>query len=343
MSYENLTITISDGKKWDEYTASNPKAGFYHLYGWANAIRETFGFKAVYLEARRGEKICGVLPLVLVNTFLGRHMSSIPIGVYAGVVADDEPAEQALVARAIELTKENKCAYLELRNIRKMDGSLPTKTLYSTFIRDLPSTKEECLERMPRKARASARHAIDNGLTYRMGLGQLEECYDIYAVNQRYLGSPVAPRQWFSRLIEIFKDRSDILTVRLRGKCVASVLTFFYGDTVLPFYGGCLPECIKLEPNNYMYLALQEDGVQKGFKRFDFGRSREGSGAYNFKINQGFEPTQLYYQYYLNTARDIPDVSPSNKSFSAIKTLWRHLPLPLTKWFGPKIFKFVIP
>lgn len=92
-----------------------------------------------------------------------------------------------------------------------------------------------------------------------------------------------------------------------------------------------------------MYLKLQEYGVEKGYKLFDFGRSRKDAGTYHFKINQGFEPMQLYYQYYLHKAKRIPEISPSNKSFNLAKKIWSHLPLCITKFLGPKVFKYVMP
>ncbi|MFA5085686.1 MAG: FemAB family XrtA/PEP-CTERM system-associated protein [Candidatus Omnitrophota bacterium] len=340
---DGIGVNISDGKRWDEYVLNHPRSFFYHLHGWGEALEDVFGFKKLYVELISGGKIRGVLPLVLVDTFFNRYIASIPIGVYAGALADTDSAELALIEKAAELTKEYKCSYLELRNMRKVGDVMPSKELYATFIKELPNTKRECLERLPRKARSAARHAIDSGLQYNMGFGQLKECYDIYAVNQRSLGSPVVSAKWFEKLAEVFKDRMDILTVRYHGRCIASVLTFFYKDTVLPFYGGCMPESFKLEPNNYMYLKLQEHGVEKGLKYFDFGRSRRDSGSYRFKINQGFEPVPLHYQYYLNRSRNIPYIDPSNGYFDTAKMVWKRLPVSFTKWLGPKIFKFVVP
>jgi len=340
---DNMKITLSDGTGWDEYVVRHPGSFFYHLYGWGRAIEEVFGFKKLYLEAQDGAVIRGVLPLVLVETILGRKLVSIPIGVYAGAIADDEPTAGALIKRAIALSQEHGCDYLELRNMARAGDDLPSKELYVTFIKPLPVRAEECLERIPRKARAEIRHAIDKGLTYETGLRYLEECYRIYAINQRYLGSPVVSKKWFVKLAEVFKDTTDILVVKAGGRCIAAVLTFFCKDTVLPFYGGVLPGCERYSPSNFMYLKLQEYGVAKGCKYFDFGRSRKGAGSYHFKMHQGFEPIQLYYQYYLNKAKAIPDISPSNKGFDAAKYVWRHLPLPLTNALGPAIFKYVMP
>ncbi len=342
MDFDN--IAISNGKGWDKYILNHPRSFFYHLFSWKKAFEDVFGFKTFYLEAKRNEKICGVLPLVLVETFFEKKLVSIPIGVYAGVLSDDDIVKEKLVNKAIDLTKELGCSYLELRYTEKAHNNLLYKDLYATFIKELPQKPEECLSRMPRKARAAARHAVDNGLSYSVGLEYLDECYRIYAINQKSLGSPVVSKKWFEKLAIVFKDNTTILVVRNRKRrIIASVLTFFYKDTVLPFYGGCMPEALKLNTNNYMYLKLQEYSIEKGYRIFDFGRSRTNSGSYSFKVNQGFKPTSLYYGYYLNIAKRIPDISPSNKSFELARRFWKRLPLTLANWLGPRVFKYIIP
>jgi FemAB-related protein (PEP-CTERM system-associated) len=338
-----ITVEISDGSGWDQYVMGHPRSSFYHLYGWGLAMEEVFGLKRYYLAARRNSSICGILPLVLVNAPPARKLVSVPIGVYAGPIADEHDTVDILVKEAGALTRNLGCDYLELRNMDKVDPALPSKELYVTFIKPLPLNKEECLERMPRKARAEARRASEKGLTYETGPGHLDVCYELYAINQRALGSPVVSKRWFKALERIFKDKTDVLVVKLKGRSIAAVLTLFHKDTVLPFYGAALAAYARYSPSNYMYLKLQEYGVEKGYRLFDFGRSRKDAGSYRFKAHQGFEPAQLYYQYYLNKAKEVPDISPSNKGFDAARNVWRHLPLSVTKFLGPELYKYVMP
>ena len=339
----DLIISTSEGAGWDNYVLGHPGSFFYHLYGWSGAFQETFGFKRYYLQAKVGEKVCGILPLILAEAAFSRKLVSIPVGAHASVLADDINIENALILRAQELAGNLKCDYLELRGKKSAGQEFITKDLYVNFIKPLPQNKEECLLRMPRKARASARHAIDSGLTCEIGLTYFDICYEIYARNQKHLGSPVVAKQWFEVLARNFRDKTNILVVKHNGKCIASVLAFFYKDTVIPFYGASLPGYDKYYPNNFMYLKLQEYGVEKNYKYFDFGRSRKGAGSYYFKINQGFEPAQLYYQYFLCAAKKIPDINPSNKKFDLARLAWRRLPLFMTKRLGPIIFKYVMP
>ena len=73
----------------------------------------------------------------------------------------------------------------------------------------------------------------------------------------------------------------------------------------------------------------------------DFGRSREGTGAYNFKRHWGFEPRPLPYQYALLDGASMPNMSPSNPKMRLAVEAWRRLPLAVTKRAGPFLTKFL--
>jgi hypothetical protein len=69
--------TQSDGQAWDAFVASQEDASGYHVWAWRGVFERAFGHKAIYLLARRGTSIQGVLPLVQINSRLfGRTMTS---------------------------------------------------------------------------------------------------------------------------------------------------------------------------------------------------------------------------------------------------------------------------
>jgi hypothetical protein len=88
-----------------------------------------------------------------------------------------------------------------------------------------------------------------------------------------------------------------------------------------------------------MYWEVMRRACERGCRIFDFGRSKTGTGAYNFKRNWGFAPTPLTYEFRLVEAETIPDVNPLNPKFQAFIALWRRLPVPLTKLLGPLIVR----
>ena len=109
----------------------------------------------------------------------------------------------------------------------------------------------------------------------------------------------------------------------------------------MPYYGGALKEYFTLAPNDFMYWEVLRYGSAQGYKIFDFGRSKEGTGAYNFKRHWGFEPRPLPYFYYPIKSREIPDTSPLNPKLQWAIRIWRSLPLKLTMALGPRIVRHI--
>jgi len=69
---------------------------------------------------------------------------------------------------------------------------------------------------------------------------------------------------------------------------VAGVLSLFFEDQVLPYYGGALHEALPYAVNDFMYWELTPATPRgSGAGAFDFGRSREVTGAYHFKRHLG--------------------------------------------------------
>jgi len=330
--------------KWDEYVHNSEHSTFFHLIGWETVLKKTFGYKSHYLLAEHKNKICGILPLFLMrNLFFNKVLASFPFAVYAGACADDKKITGMLIERAKDIAQKENVAYLELRNIAPIHDKLHTKELYVTFIKKLPQDTKECLNYLPRKARAAARKGINFGLKAEVGIHLLTNFYQIYTISVRNLGSPVFPFNFLQNIVNEFKDYTTVLGVKHKNKIVAGAFTFLFKDTVLPYYGASLPEYIKYQVNNFMYLKLMEYGIEKGYRYFDFGRSKKGTGSYKFKIYQGFEPQQIYYQYYLTTAKDIPNVSPANPKFRMLINTWKKLPLCITNRIGAKLIKYTPP
>lgn len=339
-------IKFSEDKReeWDSYVNTNPNGTFFHLSGWKSALEKAFGYKSHYIYAESDGKICGILPLFLIKNLLsGKALVSLPFSVYGGVYADNEEIAKLLLREAERITKEEDANYLELRNKIASTNGMPTRDIYATFIKELPKDKKDCLEKMPRKSRAACRKGLSFGLEARVGIDLLREFYQIYAVSVRNLGSPVFPFSFLENLAHEFKENTTVLSVTYENKPIASVFTFLYKDTVMPYYAGALPQYFKYQPNNVMYLKLMEYGVENGFRYFDFGRSKKGTGSYDFKAFFGFEPQTLYYQYYLNKINALPDASSLNPKVSLAVQVWKRLPVWLTKIIGPRIIALTPP
>ena len=138
-------------------------------------------------------------------------------------------------------------------------------------------------------------------------------------------------------MCETFPDNSDILTVKHKGIPVASVLSFYHGSAVMPYWGGGTRAARQLRANERMYFELMLHARRRGMTRFDFGRSKTGSGPYAYKKNWGFEPKPLRYAHWTAPGAAPRDLSPANDAYAAKIALWKRLPLPVANRLGPHI------
>jgi FemAB-related protein (PEP-CTERM system-associated) len=326
---------------WDAWVAGHPHGSLFHGGAWRRAVETTFGHRPLYLWAERDGACVGVVPLFVVTTLKGRALVSVPYGVYGGILANDADAERALLDAVTQAAATHDVKYVELRHRHATGLALPESDLHVTFERPLPATPEDCLGLIPRKSRASVR----NGRT-RFGLKSefstdFTHLYELYSINVRRLGSPTFPFRFLLALEQAFGTAMDVQHTLFEGRVVAAVLTFYDRDAAVPYYSGCDDTYFFTQCNNVMYCDLMEASVRRGLRRFDFGRSRRGAGPYHFKINMGFEPAALHYQYVLRKLHDVPRINPSNPKLQLPRRLWSRLPLGVTKAVGPRLLKYI--
>jgi FemAB-related protein (PEP-CTERM system-associated) len=315
--------------------------------GWRDLIARHFGYQPYYLYVEDRGEIIGILPLFLTRSLLfGRSLMSIPVGVYGGVISENQEAAALLLQNAQELAHRHQADYLEIRgNPYGMDGSyyqdsfamFQRKDVHVTFIREIESDIESNLALIPRKQRRMIRQGQKHGLRSLFDDARLRECYLIYAESLRNLGTPVYGFGYFQDVKKTFGDLCRVLLVEFQGKVIAGVLSFFYKDQVLPYYGGSLPEYRNLAPNDFMYWELLSYGASNGYKSFDFGRSKKDTGSFDFKRHWGFEPRPLPCFYYQVGVKKVADTASLNSQLQWAIKLWRHMPLKLTMAIGPRI------
>jgi FemAB-related protein (PEP-CTERM system-associated) len=327
--------------EWDAFVRSNAHGSPFHLLAWKRVVETAFGHRPHYLMAAGPDRVEGVLPLIEVPGLLGgRGLVSVPYGVYGGVCAASPEARAGLLAAAARLARERRADYVELRHRRGQQADLPTKSLYVTFARPISADPEENMAAIPRKQRRMIRQGAKFGLRAEFGLQHLDAFYEVYAESVRNLGSPVFPRALFRAIAEEFKQDCELLTVWREGRLLAGVLTLLYEDQALPYYGGALREALQFAVNDFMYWELMSRVAAAGYRVFDFGRSREGTGPYHFKRHWGFEPEPLPYQYILRRG-GIPNMSPSNPKMRLAIAAWKRLPFAVTKTLGPRLTRYL--
>jgi FemAB-related protein (PEP-CTERM system-associated) len=323
--------------RWDEFVRCHAQGTFFHLSGWRQVLERAFGHRTHYLVAQREGVVEGVLPLARVRSLLfGDALISTPFCVYGGALYDSADAKRALEDSACALAEELGVDYLEMRNRSAQRADWPRKELYVTFRRPLDADSARNMQAIPRKQRAMVRKGIAAGLVSEID-PDVSTLYGVYSESVRNLGTPVFARCYLKLLREVFAADCEVLNVMRADRCVASVMSFFFRDEVLPYYGGGTHEARAWAANDFMYWEVMRRAAERGVRVFDFGRSKRDSGSFRFKTHWGFEPEPLHYEYHLVRARAMPDLSPVNPKYQLMVRTWQRLPLAITRVLGPPL------
>lgn len=335
-----VSVLSSDkSQAWDEFILNCPEATFFHRAGWEQVIAQAFGHKTWFLYVEEDGHIQGVLPLAEINSLLfGHSLSALPFCVYGGIAAISDSARTRLDQAAQMLALHLEVDYLEYRNLQPFHQDWPTKDLYVTFRKAIDPDEEQNMLAIPRKQRAMVR----KGIKYELQ-GDTDQdtgrFFHAYSASVHRLGTPVFSRKYFQLLKTVFAEDCELLVITKDGNVVSAVMSFYFRDEVLPYYGGGTDAARDLAGNDFMYWELMRRACERGCRIFDFGRSKQGTGSYNFKKNWGFEPQPLFYEYQLHKAKTIPEHNPLNPKYQLFIKAWQKMPLVLANMVGPHIVK----
>jgi FemAB-related protein (PEP-CTERM system-associated) len=334
------TATADDAAAWDNYVLAAPKATFFHRFGWRRVIDEALRQPCHFLLAEREGRIEGVLPLGEIKSALfGHTLISMPFSVYGGIVADSEEATRALDQAAQALAEKLGVGHLEYRDRdAPAHPEWPGTDLYATFRKVLDPEVEKNLTAIPRKQRAMVRKGIKAGLKSEID-HDIRRFYPAFCESWHRLGTPVLPKRYFQLVFEVFGSAVDIVTVTQDDHVICCVMNFYFRDEVWPYYAGITTEARALAGSDFMYWEVMRLAVEQGYRLFDFGRSKAGTGSWDFKHNWGFEPQPLHYGYHLVRASAVPQNNPNNPKYRLFIKAWQRLPLPLANFIGPHIIR----
>jgi FemAB-related protein (PEP-CTERM system-associated) len=317
----------------EAFVAGHERATPFHRPAWLEAVEQGCGHPSHLLVAEAGGAITGYLPLThLCSRLFGSALVSTGFAVGGGILAGDAVSAERLAAEALDLARGLGCPTVELRGGEPPAGWRRCEEIYANFARPLPAGDDAILAGIPRKQRAEVRRAMTFGLEAQVHRDPAVH-HRVYAESVRNLGTPVFPAALFAAVLDAFGNEADILTVRKGGRAVASVLSLYHGGTVYPYWGGGTAEARALRASELLYYELMRHAALRGCTRFDFGRSKLGTGAFAFKKNWGFEPEPLVYAAH----GPLRDTNPLSPKYRLKVALWKRLPLAVANRIGPPI------
>lgn len=325
------------------FLADHPQATPFHSAEWLSAVASGTGNPALALVSEARGQVTGYLPLSEVHSpVFGRVLASTGFAVGGGLLLAEGADAAPLLAAATELAQRRSCPAIELRG-----GVMPEegqgwhlkREAHCGFVTALAESDEAQLLAVPRKQRAEVRKGLERDLAVTIGTKPRDRAahHAVYAASVRNLGTPVFPRALFAEVLDRFGEAADILTVWSGEEPVASVLSLYHRGAVMPYWGGGTFAARALRANDRMYYELMLHARRRGCTRFDFGRSKTGSGPFHFKRNWGFTPEPLTYATWTAPGVDPRDADPTSAKHRALIAAWQRLPLAVANRIGPLI------
>jgi len=336
-------ISAENRDSWNRFVADSETAGFYHQFEWQEINQTEFGHRTWYLASLNNGAIEGVFPLVLIESrIFGRILCSMPFVNYGGPSATNSPANDALVARACEIAREQNADFLEIRGLNVCEESLPRSEHKVSMTISLASDPDEVWNSYKSKHRTNIRRVYKDGVTVQSGgMDLLDTFYDIMSRSWRSLGTPIYRKQYFRSIIEALGDQVRIYVASQNGQPVATAFNGQFDGTVEGMWAGMDPDFRKVQVNYVLYWEMIKDACEAGFRDYHLGRSTADSGSEVFKQKWGAEARQLYWQYYLPKGGDLPGLNPDNPKFALAIKVWRKLPLWVTQQAGPLLARSI--
>jgi FemAB-related protein (PEP-CTERM system-associated) len=337
---EVRSVEPSDAAAWEQLVARHPDSTFFHRFEWRGLLTGALGYEDEYLCALRDGELAGILPMVGVRSRLfGSSLTSLPFCSYAGPLAegpDAEAIEARLIDAAVERGRTQGVRHVELRGLRVFRSSVPRQDLYATFRAPIPAELGS-MKGIPQKRRNVVRRAVSLGLQATVSR-EADRFFELYAENARAHGTPALSRRFFTALVEAFPQDCDILFVSdATGQDLSAILNFYHHGEVLAYFAGEVAAARETNANDFKYWSLMQHASARGCTRFDFGRSKAGTGSFQFKRLWGFEPLPLHYEFpYLPSGR-VPQNNPMNPKYRAAIETWKRLPRAVVDRVGPML------
>ncbi len=331
----------TDRNSWDAYVAARADASAYHQWVWRDVIERTYAHKPFYLAATEGDRICGILPLFHVQSFLfGPYLVSVPFSSNGGVLAESECARNQLLEEAARIGHKQQVKYVESRQTAPGDIDwLSSSGKVSMWVR-IAGSSEGLFAALSSRMRNKIRSAKKNGLTAAWGREDLlEDFYRIFSLNMRNLGTPVYPKRWFQEILARIPE-TRFLVLRDGQEAVAAMLVY-------PFRDICEFPWIASEPNSrrkystvLLYWTAIEWAANSGYRVVDLGRCTPGSGTYEFKAQWNCEEVPLHW-YYWSDKNLLPQLRTDNPKLQFAIRAWQALPVSIANILGPRIVRAI--
>jgi len=276
--------------------------------------------------------------MVVKSRLFGNRMISQAFSNYGGPLTERADVRAELLRRAFELAHEHRCPVVEIRSLERMPGDLVSREDKVCMVLPLVPDPEEVWRALRSEIHNRVRKAQKSGLVAVSGGEELLGAfYGVWTLRMRELGTPCYPQRLFQNLLRSLSEHTRVFLVKDGERTLAAGFFHHFNGFVECRWAAARVDANALSPNTLLYWSAIRHYCLGGQRWFDFGRSTVGSSQFEFKRRWGGVATPLYYQYWTAPGHELSSVRPDNPRYQRLISVWRRLPLSLTRLAGPII------
>ena len=323
---------------------------FYYDPAWLELIARLYGYSVIPLTTTdQAGHVTGFLPLCFMQSPLtGRRIVGLPFSDYCPLLAENEESANELIDAAIDLVRQRKVRYLELRtgpnDTLAQRPDMVQGDLYVRWLFSLAAQPDDNWKNLRKPIQHQIKKSQKLGVQVRP-VAKREEVEHSYRLHlqtrSKKHGMPAQPRRFFYDAWDAFAPNGamQILLAEYEGNVIASMVLFASGDTVRYAYGASDEHYLHLAPNNLLMWTAITWGSTHGYKILDMGRTaRDNEGLMEFKRRWGAVQEALPYYYYPRMD-GLASTSEQSWKFRMLTSNWRRLPLRVTGPLGGMLYK----
>ncbi len=342
-------VNAQGDPRWEAFVTSHPNGLIYHHPAWLQVLEEAFGYKPVNLACEDANgQLRGVLPLFYKRgLFTGRQYSSLPRTPVGGPLACDDQAMAVLVRAAVERTRDESGAQLQLKMLSNaLDGLVEDMVgapWRETYILELPE-RPELVHIGNSRNHARIKWAVNKASKLGVEVHEAETehelwaWYKLYLDTMRWVAVPPRPYHFFEIAWQQLRPRGlmRLLLAKQyeagRARLLAGSLFLMFGQTVFYAFNGRRREDLSLRPNDAIHWRAIHDTCADGFRHYDLGEVTQGNqGLAEFKSKWGAEPKWLHRYYYPAPRElEISMLESNSRAHQLMSAAWRRLPIKAT-------------
>lgn len=338
MSPDIIILSHTDESDWQSYVDSHIEASIYHTLEWRDILFDEYRFEPVYLMAKEGEKVVGVLPLFLIKNLRGRRLVSLPFSIYGGPLAETEGGLSALMAKCVDLVNNGMASYVEIKPRAQID--VAAKLGFETVewgegvIIDLTVGIEELWRNF--NERFNVGKAERKGLKFILtDSKRLSDFYQLHLMTRKRLGLPTPSFNYYVSFFKKMRGKVKLTLVEKDGRVIAGNMFLLFKDNILLVLNASNHNYRDCKPNDFMIWNILKWSFESGFKSLDQGpASFEDDSLLRYKKKWGGESVKAFHYYY-------PVVSDKGSRTKG-NSLFRVLPSGIAGSVGSKVIKYFV-